>query len=189
MVYLPEHYYHVYNRGNDKNLIFHKRENYLYFLSRLRSYFSAAAAELVAYCLMPNHFHLVIYLMKEVDFSNTLRAFTTSYVRSFNNWYGRVGYLYQGNTKARLVNDDGKLLHLCRYVHLNPVVAGLVGKPEDWEFSDYVDWISEGLPPRSRVLLTRKAYFFSGRDYRKFAEEYISEAQARARSCRRWSEG
>ncbi len=181
MLYLPENYYHVYNRGNDKHLIFLEAENYRFFLRRLNVYLSKAGAELAAYCLMPNHYHLVVYLTQEIDFSNTLRAFTTSYVRSFNNWYRRVGYLYQATTKAKLVENEEYLVHLCRYVHLNPVVAGLVRSPEEWEFSNYLDWISEALSPQCRVLLTRNAYFPRGGKYRDFVEGYIAEARARAK--------
>ena len=181
MKYQPENYYHLYNRGNDKNLIFHRRENYRYFLNLLRTHLSRAAVELVAYCLMPNHYHLVVYLTRKIDFSNTLRAFTTAYVRSFNNWYGRVGYLYQGNTKAKLVDEEEYLIHLCRYVHLNPVVAGLVRSPEEWEFSDYSNWISGMCLAPSGAVMTRGAYFRNAEEYRAFVEGYITEARARAR--------
>lgn len=181
MKYLPENYYHLYNRGNDRNLIFHRPANYRFFLGLLRKHLANAAAELIAYCLMPNHYHLVVYLAREIDFSNTLRAFTTAYVRSFNNWYGRVGYLYQGTTKAKLVQEEEYLIHLCRYVHLNPVVAGLVRSPEEWEFSNYLEWISEAVATQTQIAMARGAYFFSGREYQTFVEGYIAEARARAK--------
>ena len=189
MKYLPENFYHLYNRGNDRDLIFLEAENYRYFVRLLRHYLSRAPAELIAYCLMPNHFHLVVYLSREIDFSNTLRAFTTAYVRSFNNWYGRVGYLYQGSTKAKLVVGEEHLIHLCRYVHLNPVVAGLVESPEAWEFSDYLDWISTARPLQSRVVNSRGTYIRTGVEYRDFVEGYLVEARAQAkRDMRRFGE-
>lgn len=189
MKYLPENHYHLYNRGNNKDLIFLKAENYRFFLRRLKFYLSMAQTELIAHCLMPNHFHLVVYLTQEVDFANTLRAFTTSYVRSFNNWYRRVGYLYQGTTKAKLVESEEYLVHLCRYVHLNPVVAGLVRSPEEWEFSDYVEWISESHPEQSRLVITKGAYVRNGGEYRDFVEGYITEARSQAkRDIRRFGD-
>ena len=185
MLYLPENYYYVYNRGNKKQPIFLEAENYRFLLRRLNVYLSKAGAELAAYCLMPNHFHLIVYLAKETDFSNTLRAFTTSYVRLFNNRYGRGGYLYQGNTKARLVDQEAYLIHLCRYIHLNPVCARLVQAPIDWQCSDYRDWISDGLPQKSCVKLTRQPFFRAGGDYREFVERYVAEARIRAADERR----
>lgn len=188
MVYLPENYYHVYNRGNDKRQIFLEAENYRFFLRRLKEYLAKGSTQLAAYCLMPNHYHLLVYLEKRVDFSNVLRRFTTSYVRSFNNRYGRIGYLYQGNTKAKLVDDEKHLIDLCRYIHLNPVTAGLVQTPEMWEYSDYREWISDDLPATSCIAKTRAAYFPSAGDYRVFVEGYVAEARGRGEDERRMFE-
>jgi REP element-mobilizing transposase RayT len=179
MKYLPENYYHLYNRGNDRRGIFLQPENYRFFLSRLKHYLAEPGVELVAYCLMPNHYHLLVYLTRDIDFSNVLRRFTTSYVRAFNNWYGRVGYLYQGTTKAKRVRSEEYLVYLCRYIHLNPVVAYLVQAPEAWEFSDYREWISTVHSVQSCVVNSRGAYIRSGLEYRDFVEGYIAEARSR----------
>ena len=81
------------------------------------------------------------------------------------------------------------LIHLCRYVHLNPVVAGLVGSPEAWEFSDYLDWISTARPLQSRVVNSRGTYIRNGVEYRDFVEGYFAEARAQAkRDMRRFGE-
>ncbi|HZY10231.1 MAG TPA: transposase, partial [Bacteroidota bacterium] len=129
--FLPEHYYHIYNRGNNKEPIFLSDDNYHFFLRRLHHYYDQAAVQLIAYCLMPNHYHLLIYIHKEIDFSNVMRAFTISYTRSFNNWHRRVGHLFQSDFQARGIERDGYLPHLCRYIHLNPVKSMLVKNPED----------------------------------------------------------
>ena len=177
--YLPQEYYHLYNRGNGKQLIFHESENYRFFVQRLREYIVKANSELVAFCLMPNHFHLVVYLGECPDFSNMMRGFTTSYVRSFNTWYHRVGYLFQGNTQMRLVDSDEDLIHLCRYVHINPVTAGLVTTPESWDYSDYRDWISESLSVYSPIRKVRDVHFSSGREYMQFAIDRAAELKIR----------
>ena len=185
MHYPPENYYHIYNRGADGKRIFCQRENYRYFPRLLRFHLSHAAAELIAFCLMPNHYHLVVYLTREINFSNTLRAFTTAYVRSINNWYGRMGYLYQGTTQSKIVGEEEYLVHLCRYVHLNPVVSGLVASPEVWEFSDYREWISETQSVQSSLVTKRGAYFRSGEEYRNFVEAYIADARVHREIDRR----
>ena len=179
MKYLPGEYYHLYNRGNDKQLIFLEPENYKFFLRRLRKYLTKANSELIAFCLMPNHYHLVIHLGDCPDFSNILRGFTTSYVKSFNSLYHRVGYLFQGNTQMRLVRSDEDLINLCRYVHLNPVTAGLVASPESWDYSDYREWISENLAADSPIRKVRDAHFSSGRDYMQFVIDRAAELKIR----------
>ena len=179
MTYLPEEYYHLYNRGNDKQLVFLEPENYRFFTQRLRERLLKANSTLIAFCLMPNHYHVTAYLGKCLDFSNVMRGFTTSYVKSFNGWHHRVGYLFQGNTQMRLIESDEDLIHLCRYVHINPVSAGLVTSPEDWEYLDYREWISEGLPIRSPVRKVRDAHFASGRDYMQFVVDRAEELRTR----------
>lgn len=179
MTYLPEAYYHLYNRGNDKQLIFRESENYRFFIQRLREYLLKATSELIAFCLMPNHFHLVIYSGDCPDFSNVMRGFTTSYVKSFNSLYHRVGYLFQGNTQVRLIQSDEDLINMCRYVHLNPATAGLVASPESWEYSDYCEWVSENLSIQSPIRKVRDAHFSSGRDYMQFVIDRAEELRIR----------
>ena len=187
--FLPEHYYHIYNRGNNKEPIFLSDDNYHFFLRRLHHYYDQAAVQLIAYCLMPNHYHLLIYIHKEIDFSNVMRAFTISYTRSFNNWHRRVGHLFQSDFQARGIERDGYLPHLCRYIHLNPVKSMLVKNPEDWEYSDYRDWISIK-QPTTRIeqsaremgyLLTFSKYelrdelFGSAHEYKIFVMDFAEE--------------
>ncbi len=138
-----------------------------------------AKSELIAFCLLPNHYHLVVYVGDCPDFSNVMRGFTTSYVKSFNSWHHRVGYLFQGNTQMRLVDSDEDLIHLCRYVHINPVSAGLVASPESWEYSDYREWVSENLSVYSPIRKVRDAHFLSGRDYMQFVIDRAQELRIR----------
>jgi hypothetical protein len=128
---------------------------------------------------MPNHYHALVFLEGASDFSNVLRGFTTSYVRAFNKWHGRVGYLYQGNTKSKLVEQDEYLIHLCRYIHLNPVTAGLVDRPEQWKYSDYREWISDPEPSKKRCVKVRSMYFDSGVQYQAFVMDYLAEERMR----------
>jgi REP element-mobilizing transposase RayT len=134
-------YYHVYNRGVNFEQIFFIQENWQYFLRRLRRFFDPSNVEMVAYCLMPNHYHLLVYL-KTNDFSRkVMHPFSISYTKAINKQQGRVGPLFQGPFQAKQVDQDAYLLHLTRYIHLNPVQDGLVTNPVEWEYSSYRNYI------------------------------------------------
>ncbi|MGE3803959.1 MAG: transposase [Gemmataceae bacterium] len=163
------HHYHVYNRGNNRQRIFIKRENYVHFLRVLREHFAEKVA-VVAYCLMPNHYHLLVRLDSD-DFSRIMHSFSTAYAKAINKQHERVGALFQGPFKASLVDEDEYLMHLSRYIHLNPVRAGLVSNAADWEFSSYRDYLRlrSGTLPQSGIVLSQ---FGNVEDYESFVREY-----------------
>jgi putative transposase len=166
-------YYHLYNRGNNFQPVFFERENYLFFLRQLRKYLRPDCAEVVAYCLMPNHYHLLIHL-KTDDLPGMMQPFALSYTKAINERFGRVGALFQGRFKAIHVDREEYLLHLARYIHLNPVAAGLTRSPEEWEFSNYRDMLGfrHGTLAHSDIVM---AQFPSSDHYRKFVEAYIAD--------------
>jgi REP element-mobilizing transposase RayT len=176
MVFLVDEIYHIYNRGNNKQRIFLEAESYRFFLERLQFYFHRESIELLAYCLMPNHYHLLVRPRKEINFSTVMQSFTTSFVMSMNQWYARSGHLFQGRFRPKLVDAEEYLLHLCRYIHLNPVTAGLVSLPEDWRYSDYGQWISAASSSSVPWVLLRNELFGSGAEYKKFVMDF-AEAQ------------
>ncbi|MFQ6115907.1 MAG: transposase [bacterium] len=165
-------YYHVYNRGNQRERIFFERENYLYFLRKFRQYFDQTVS-LICYCLMPNHFHFLVHVLKN-DFSRRMQNFSNSYAKSINKKYNRVGHLFQGNFKAKLITDDAVLLHLSRYIHLNPVFAKLVQTAEEWEFSSYREYVQmrNGTLPKPEGILEQ---FKDRQGYKEFVESYQEE--------------
>ncbi len=186
--FLAENYYHIFNRWNNQQKIFLEPENYRFFLERLHRYYAPVNIDLIAYRLMPNHFHLLIYLQREVDFSNIMRSFSVSYIKSFNRWHQRVGHLFQGDFQARLINADNYLSHVCRYIHLNPVKAKLVKFPEDWKYSDYRAWIENKNSDFSQIrnaarnrnsisanIRTRKLLFGTATEYKKFVMDFADE--------------
>ena len=135
-------FYHIYNRGNNKELIFFERENYLFFLRQFLKYFPLTVVETHAFCLMPNHFHFLVRFLEETDISVRMKYFGISYAKAINNRYKRTGHLFEGRFKIKHVDSDEYLLHLSRYIHLNPFFAKLVYKAEDWEFSSYRKYLS-----------------------------------------------
>lgn len=129
-----EGYYHIFNRGNNKKTIFHDEADYVYFIhlferyllqnSKHRPSWSRVHFEsnirLLAYCLMPNHFHLLLQQMSKQAFSEFMHCLLITYTKYYNKKYGLVGHLFQGTFKARLIEDDADLLSTSRYVHNNP---------------------------------------------------------------------
>ncbi len=113
-------FYHIYNRGNRKQQIFLRNRDYERFLEKVLEYKKKYPLTIVAYCLMPNHFHFLI----QAQSNTTSRFFSdlcNSHSRYFNVKYDTVGSLYQGRFKAKKVEKDEYLIHLSRYIHLNPV--------------------------------------------------------------------
>jgi putative transposase len=164
-------YYHVYNRGNNHQDVFFERENYLFFLRQMRKYLTANVLDIIAYCLMPNHYHLLISITTE-GFPDLMQPFLLSYTKAINERYHRVGSLFQGRFKAILVDNEAHLLQLSRYIHLNPVVDRLVKRPDDWEFSSYREFIGSrnGTLAKPDVVLS---YFQSPEDYRNYVASSI----------------
>ena len=134
-IYAPDTYYHVYNRGVERRLIFKDSDDYAVFLNLLKRYLSGKeekdkfgrpykdlsdAVELLAFCLMPNHFHLFLYQIKSQGMTELLQRVSTAYVRYFNNKYQREGPLFQDRFKASFIGNDAYLWHISRYIHLNP---------------------------------------------------------------------
>jgi REP element-mobilizing transposase RayT len=177
--------YHVYNRGNNREPIFFERKNYVFFLQRLWQYIAGGqredstpsknppTAEILAYCLMPNHYHLLLRLLTD-EISAPMQSFSQSYTNAVNRHYGRVGSVFQGRFQALHVDTDEYLLHLSRYIHLNPIEARLVLKPEDWKFSSYREYAglrAGQLPRPERILRT----FPSRVAYREFVDSGIGK--------------
>ena len=133
-------YYHVFNRGVNRQRIFVNSENYRYFLRLLKSHTNKNHIELVCYCLMPNHYHLLLYQKSDKSISIFMHGMMSAYSQAFNKQRGRTGTLFEGRFKYVRVEKQEYLLNLITYLHLNPVKAQLVVNPEDWEYSDYYLW-------------------------------------------------
>lgn len=153
LTFQPGHHYHLYNRGNDRHLIFFEQENYLYFLRLVRRHLIEQTLDVLAYCLMPNHYHLLVQC-KTHEVSGAMMRLSVAYTKAMNRRYNRVGSLFQGQFQAIAVDSDEYLSHLTRYIHLNPVKARLAARPEDWEFSSYREYagLRSGTLPKLEVV-------------------------------------
>jgi REP element-mobilizing transposase RayT len=135
-IHIPHAFYHVMSRGNAKQTIFAADADYERFLELLGVTSSRFGVLCCAYCLMPNHFHLLLQ-PGAWPVSRMMQQLNSAYSQSFNRVHERVGHVLQGRFKAILVDRDEYFLQLLRYIMLNPVEAGLVDRPDAWRWSSY----------------------------------------------------
>jgi len=149
--------YHIYNRGNDKINIFNDHEDYHFFMLRLNQNLGKApvrasrsggytikvlpseAFKLISFCLMPNHFHLLLEQKSDIPISRLLSKICTSYSKYFNKKHVRVGTLFQDQFKAVRIKTDEQLLLIIEYIRNNPVEAGLIKDSESYPYTSYFD--------------------------------------------------
>ncbi len=129
--------YHVLNRGNDRKLIFHDSGDYAAFIKLLVLGRERAKISMLAYCLMPNHWHLVIRPAGDQDLARYMGWISNTHVKRYHQYHHTTGggHLYQGRYKSFPVQHDDHLLMVLRYVEANPLRAGLVAKAQDWRWS------------------------------------------------------
>lgn len=167
----PGQFYHIYNRANGEENVFREPENYRFFLEKYLEK-TQQVADTVAYCLMPNHFHLLVKVKEEKELEafiyqrgsqmrkpviplktppeerhhfivrRTFHNFFSGYAKAFNKYHGRKGSLLQQNTKRKIVMDDSYLLNTITYIHRNPVRHEFTLRPEDWPYSSFHDYIN-----------------------------------------------
>jgi REP element-mobilizing transposase RayT len=128
--------YHVTSRGDRREAIYRDDADRALFLQVLEKALDRFNAQVLAYCLMGNHYHLVLHT-RLANLSRLMRQLNGVYTQTFNRRHALVGHLFQGRFKAILVDRDLYLLALCRYVERNPVAAGLVRSPGQWPWSSY----------------------------------------------------
>ena len=175
----PGAVYHVTSRGNEKKPVFKTdadRHNFLNTLQHVNQRYNWICH---AYCLMTNHYHLLIET-PDGNLSTGMRQVNGVYTQLFNKLHGRTGHLFQGSYKAILIQKDSHLLEVCRYVVLNPVRAKMVEKPEDYPWSSYLSTAGRA---KAHPCLTTEWVLgqFGGKrvkaeqEYRKFVSWGIGE--------------
>ena len=141
MKLFKDNFYHLYNRSNNKETLFHEKDNYHFFLNKYRKL--DKCFDTIAYCLMPTHFHFLIKVISDDQhkITRTIGDTLSGYTKAINKRFNRTGSLFQLHTKAKLIKSQKHLTALLHYIHQNPVHSRLVNKLEDWEFSSYSDYI------------------------------------------------
>ena len=208
--FVSEEFYHIYNRGNSKQKIFHDQEDYFRFISLLYACNSInnfriyslnkeespynfergiLLVDIGAYCLMPNHFHILITQPEKGDISKFMQKLTTAYVMYYNKKYKRTGSLFEGKFKAEHLDSDSYLKYIFSYIHLNPVKLidkdwkekGIRNKKETldylthYQYSSYIDYM--GNERIQNKILNIKAfpnYFPTQKEFSKEIFEWIN---------------
>lgn len=172
VLFLPDYYYHIYNRGAHKADIFRDDRDYVYLLKLLKEKAAAFDISVIAYCLMDNHYHFLLRQNGDATISQFMQAVFNIYSKTFNKKYGLSGTLFESAFKAIFVDRYEYLLHLCRYIHRNPVEADMVKKPEQWHYSNYLEFIEQ----RAGELVDRdfvSKNFGTPEEYQDFVMEYV----------------
>lgn len=181
--YVPQAYYHLYNRGVDRQTIFHDAADYAVFMNLLKRHLSLDPLRdkfgrdyrhlrpdiaLLAFCLMPNHFHLLVYQSNERGIEELMRSIATAYSMYYNRKYGHIGPVFQGAFKGVLISNDSYLQHISRYIHLNP------RDYRHYAYSSYSAYLGrieyEWLDPAPIMEL-----FESTEDYAEFVADYVGQ--------------
>jgi len=177
-VFAQGHYYHVYNRGAGRGTLFFHAQNYLYCLRLIKRHSQRYGITIIAYCLMPNHYHFLLRQESDVPISKFINVLFNAYVQAVNRQQNRSGTLFEGRFRHVCIDREEYLVHLCRYIHLNPVKAGLVESPEDWPYSSYLEWIGQ----RSGTLKDEdfiRGRFLTPESYQRFVADHDDEDRAR----------
>jgi len=175
----PGAFYHVMSRGNEQKDIFKSRRDREKFLEYLESSTERYGAAIHAYCLMRNHYHLLLETPAG-NLSQIMRHINGAYTTYFNIKRKRSGHLFQGRYKAILVEADEYLAELSRYIHLNPVKVGIFERPEQYQWSSYQDFTGQKKPPawlRTDFILGcfAKKEADARKKYKGFVEDMIGK--------------
>jgi len=162
--------YHIFNRGCNRNPIFYTDENYRYLTEKISITVERFGVDVIAYGLMPNHYHLLAQQNSEVPISKWLQYIFNGYSQAINKQEDRTGTLFEGRPKHILIDSDEYLLDVIAYIHYNSVAAGLAQKADEWEFSNCLEWLGK----REATLISNHIIdtFVSRFDYEEFLSHY-----------------
>ena len=184
----PSTYFHIFNHANGDEDLFRTQENYRYFLQQYHKHIDKIA-DTYSFCLMPNHFHLLVRIkpveelilhlpgFKNLEgvsnlLSNQFSNFFNGYTKAFNKMYDRRGSLFLKNFKKKSIVTENYLIDCILYIHLNPVKHGFTLDPKDWEWSSFHNFHQERAKVLNVLFGNEKKYFQSHDDKRKSFTDY-----------------
>lgn len=169
-MYLPDHPYHIVQRGNNREVCFIEPENYQFYLELWQEISRRYDVAVHAYCLMTNHIHFLATPSTGKALSNTMKVVGSRYAQYINKKYRRTGTLWEGRHRASLIQKERYLLTCYRYIELNPVRANRVSRPEEYRWSSYGSngWGDEGwITPHQEYLQLGRSQGERCRAYRE----------------------
>ena len=175
--FLPGCYYHLFNRGAHRQSIFRQEADYFSVLQRMKAAARLYQIAVIAYCLMPNHYHFLVRQDGPQRAGRLAQSVFNGYSNAFNQRYAHQGTLFAGPYQALLVENDRHLRHVCRYIHGNPVKDGFALAPELWPYSNYLEWIGQ----RQGTLVDRAfiaQYFPEPQRYIAYVQDYLTRREA-----------
>jgi putative transposase len=186
--------YHALNRGNRRADVFHKPGDFDAFVAAIAEARRHLPVDLFGYCLMPNHFHLVLRPREDGDLGRWMRRLLTTHAKRYHLHYGTSGHVWQGRFKAFPIQDDGHLVTVLRYVERNPLRAELVGRAEHWKWSSLAGrlagdpelWLEEPAP-HDPAWLERVNEPLSAGDLARLRESVARERPFGAEDWTRWT--
>lgn len=171
--FIPGHYYHLYNRGANRQSIFYDDQDYRDFLTRIKANTIKFQIAVIAYCLLPNHFHLLLRQDGTANVGVPIQITCNGYAQRFNLRHQRAGTLFAGRFKALSVKGGEYLRSLCCYIHSNPIKDGFALRPELWPYSNYLEWIGQ----RNGTLVDQTfitTYFGNAALYQQVIGNYLT---------------
>lgn len=166
-------YYHFYNRGAHKASLFLDDGDFLRLVRLLKEYSQLLKMSVIAYCLMPNHYHWLVRQDSDIEARLLPQRVFNAYSHAFNERREHSGTLLEGPFKVIRVDSDEYLHQLCRYIHANPVRHGFAAEPGLWTYSNYLEWVGE----RNGTLVDKDfvhQHFGSADAYRAYVISYLA---------------
>lgn len=170
----PGSIHHITTRGNRRSDIFKDGEDYIMYLAILKEVKTKLPFELYCYCLMTNHVHLEIKT-NDISISKIMKRINQIYAQYFNKKYNYIGHLFQDRYHSEIIEDTAQMLTTTSYIHLNPVRASMVNRPEEYEYSSYSMYIGK----KEEKLISSEKILSCFKDnnkrklYQDFVESYI----------------
>ena len=176
-MYLPDHPYHIVQRGNNREACFIEPDNYQHYLELWEKLSNRYGVSVHAYCLMTNHVHFLVTPDYKDSISRTTKVVGSRYAQYINKRYNRTGTLWEGRHRSSLVQTEKYLLTCYRYIELNPVAAHMVKVPKEYNWSSYGSnaWGEDGwLRPHSEYLMLGQSKEERCYNYRQLFNNHIS---------------
>lgn len=184
----PGCFYHIYNRGNNRDKLFLENRNYYYFLDCYIKYIRPIAGTF-AYCLLPNHFHFLIRIRETwqdletcqaLNISKQFSNFFNAYAKAINKQYQRTGSLFQKPFRRKCIKSQEQLTQTLLYIHFNPVNHGFVKDPIEWPYSSFIDFYADR---KSFILKTEVLSWFQNKTtfikvHKAYAEEIVFKLES-----------